>query len=267
MDETKVEIKLGALEDFNLPPMIYKYRHWSDDYHKRFITEREVYLASAETFEDELDCRNPTRFDLLTKQQIYDYFFWSSQNENPKFTRQQHRKFSRQWAKESDVNHPKIVKKWMDQSIKDYYAHEGILSLTENWNNPDMWNAYADNEKGFCIGYDTKILFNHLGGGGEVIYVDELPEILPEPFMQPEVAMQRRVYYKTKKWEFEDEYRTKKFWPNPAKPSDRQIKLPKETFKQIILGDNISDSDRAEIKESVLEHIGEIEIVERKNAT
>jgi hypothetical protein len=79
--------------------------------------------------------------------------------------------------------------------------------------------------------------------------------------------MQRRVYYKTKKWKFEDEYRTKKFWTNQAKPSDRQIKLPVEAFKHIILGDNISDLDRAEIEASVLENIDEIEIIERKNAT
>lgn len=266
MKTVKAEIKIGTLDDFDFPKTIYKYRNWSDDYHKRFITEREVYLASADTFEDELDCRNPTRFDLLTRKEIYDYFFWSSQRENPDFTRQQHRSFARRWAKDSDVNHPKLVKNWMDQSIIDYHAHEGILSLTENWNNLDMWNSYSANGKGFCIGYNTRIMFDYLGGGGEVIYDDELPIIMPEPFMEPEVAMQYRVFYKTKKWEFEDEYRTKKFWPNPATLSDRQIKLPKTAFKRIILGDKISISDRAEIEAGVKAHIGEIEIVERKNA-
>jgi len=267
MTTTKAEIRFGTLDDFDFPPMIYKYRSWKDDYHKRFLNEREVFMASAESFEDELDCRNPTRFDLLTKQQIYDYFLWSSHNENPNFSRQQHRHFARKWTKESDVNHPKIVKKHMDQSIKDYHAHEGILSLTENWNNSDMWNYYADNGKGFCIGYDTRILFDHLGGGGEVIYVDELPIIMPEPFMEPEIAMQHRVYYKTKKWEFEQEYRTKKFWPNPATISDRQIKLPKEAFKRIILGDYISNADKTAIEASVKTNIGNIDIIERKNAT
>src|SRR5690606_17493032 len=106
----------------------------------------------------------------------------------------------------------------------------------------------------------TRILFDYLGGGGEVIYDDELPIIMPAPFMELEVAMQYRVFYKTKKWEFEDEYRTKKFWPNPATLSDRQIKLPKTAFKRIILGDKISTSDRDEIEAGVKAHIGEIEI-------
>lgn len=179
-----ITVHKGTLDDIEFPPIIYKYRFWSDDWHKRFITEREVFLASPKTFEDELDCHKPTRYDLLTTRQIHDYFNWSSKNENLNFTRQQHRKFARNWTKKSLINDKEYVKKYMEESINEYYDHEGILSLTENWDNQEMWNKYADNEKGFCIGYNTRIMFEHLGGGGQVIYTDDLPKILPEPFME-----------------------------------------------------------------------------------
>ena len=267
MANPEIIVKYGKLDDFELPEIIYKYRDWSDDYHKRFITEREVFLASPESFEDELDCHNPTRFDLLTKKQIYEYFLWSSKNDNPNFSRQQHRAFARDWAKHSLVNDKKYVKKFMEDSIAEYYAHDGILSLTENWNNDAMWEKYANDEKGFCIGYNTRVMFKYLGGGGPVTYADEIPIIMPEPFMQPEQAMRNRIYYKLKKWEFEEEYRTKKFWPNPPSISDRQIKLPIEAFNRVILGNKMSDEHRFEIEKYVKKYIGNIEIALRKNAT
>lgn len=264
-DTPKITIEKKSFNELELPEVIYKYRTWSDEYHKRFITEREVFMASARTFEDQLDCRNPTRFDLLTKEQIYQYYLWSSKKENRNFSRQQHRHFARNWTKNSPLNDRNRIKEWMDQTIEEYYDHDGILSLTENWNNDEMWNKYADNGKGICIGYNTKEMFRHLGGGGKVEYVDELPIILPEPFMDFAEALRNRVYCKTKDWEFEDEYRTKKFWPHIATISDRQIKLSKEAFNKIILGDNISDTDKNDIIKNVKIHIGDIEIIERKN--
>ncbi len=267
MKNPEITIDYAKLEDIDLPEVVYKYRSWSDNYHKRFLTEREVFLASPGTFEDQLDCRNPTRFDLLTKKQIYDYFMWSSQNDNPNFTRQEHRKFARYWSKVSDVNNPKIVKEFMDKSVQDYYEREGILSLTENWNNNKMWEKYGDDGKGICIGYDTKIMFQHLGGGGAVEYCDKLPDIFPEPFMHYAEAMRNRVYFKTHEWDFEEEYRTKKFWPNPASISDRQIQLPPSAFKKVIFGHNVSEKDKEVIISVVKEKIGNIELIDRKNVT
>lgn len=260
----KITLHHGSLDDIELPPLIYKYRTWSDEYHKRFINEREIFMASARSFEDDLDCHNPTRFDLLTSQQIYDYYFWSSKKENTNFTRQQHREFARNWAKKSPVKDKLTVEKWKAQTLEEYYDHDGILSLTENWNNEEMWRKYADDGKGFCIAYNTRKLFRHIGGGGTVDYVDELPIILPEPFMTFAEALRNRVYCKLKKWSFEEEYRTKKFWPHVATIQDRQIRLPKEVFNKIILGDNISESDKDEIIKNTNLYIGDIEIVERK---
>mgnify|MGYP006347233241 CR=1 FL=1 len=261
--EKKIIVNHGILDDIELPSVVYKYRSWSDDNHKRFITEKEVYMASARSFEDQLDCKNPTRFDLLSDKQIYEYYLWSSQEkENPNFSRQQHRKFARYWAKHSPEKKKKKVQEWMDKSIEEYYEHDGILSLTENCNNDLMWEKYADNGKGFCIGYNSHEMFKHIGGGGKVEYVDTLPIILPEPFMHFAEALRNRVYSKVKSWSFEEEYRTKKFWLNPATIKDRQIKLPKEAFNRIILGKNMSENDKKEIIELTKKHIGEIEIIE-----
>lgn len=259
----KITIGHGVLDDIELPSVIYKYRKWSDNLHKRFINEREIFMASAKSFEDDFDCRNPTRFDLLTNQQIYDYYIWSSKDENPSFTRQQHRKFARNWAKKTSIKDAKSIEKWQAETLEEYYDHDGILSLTENWNNDEMWRKYSDDGKGFCIGYNTREMFKYLGGGGAVEYVDILPIILPEPFMEFAEALRNRVYHKLKKWSFEDEYRTKMFWPHVATIEDRQIQLPKEAFNKIILGRNMPDENKTQIINSIREHIGNIPIIEQ----
>ncbi|WP_370477202.1 DUF2971 domain-containing protein [Tamlana flava] len=263
--DKRLKVNYGSLDDIPLPEIVYKYRDWSNEYHKRFITEREVYMASPRAFEDELDCHSPTRFDLLTKKQIYEYFLWSSKKQNKGHSRQEHRKFARDWAKTSLVNDKKYVKKFMEDSIEEYYDHEGILSLTENWNNDKMWNKYASNGEGFCLGYNARTMFRYLGGGGYVDYVDELPDIFPEPIMQFEEAMNNRIYKKLKKWSFEEEYRTKKFFPSPASSIERRTTLPREAFSCVILGDNISDTHKSEIELAVKEFIGEIGVFHRKD--
>ena len=58
-NESKITVTYAKLEDIELPSIVYKYRSWSDEYHKRFLTEREVFMASPKTFEDELDCHSP----------------------------------------------------------------------------------------------------------------------------------------------------------------------------------------------------------------
>lgn len=267
MEKQELEIKFTKLENIELPEFIYKYRSWNDEFHKRFITHREIFFASPGTFEDKFDCYNPTRFDLLTKKQIYDYFMWSSVNDNPNFTRQQHRHFARDWSKTSAVNDKEYTKAFMENSVKEYYHHQGILSLTENYNNDFMWDKYADNDKGFCIGYNTKLLFNHIGMGGPVEYVDELPIIFPEPIMDIFTASRNRVFFKHKKWKEEEEYRASKFFPNKANIGDRQIKIPENAFNRIIIGNSMAESDKDELKKEIIKNIGEIEIVERKNVT
>lgn len=263
MNKKKIVVEKGTLRDIEFPKILYKYRYWNNDYHKRFITKREVFMASAKTFKDELDCHNPTRYDLLTSDQIFELYLSDSQKLNQHFTQEQHIQFAKEWTKKSPLKDEKKIPQLMVESVQKFYEHEGILSLTENWNNDEMWEKYADKHKGFCIGYNSNVLFEYLSGGGVVDYVDEIPKIYPEPIMSYFEAMQNRVYKKDKKWEFEQEYRTKKFYNRPATIEDRRILLPKEAFNHIIIGNAISDFNKEELIKNVQKYIGKIEIISR----
>ncbi|KAB7528235.1 hypothetical protein F8C76_10210 [Flagellimonas olearia] len=254
----------GTLDDIEIPKVVYKYRHWEFEHHDKFIKNREVFLASPESFEDEKDCRNPIRYDLLDAKQTIELYETVSRREHPSRTRYQHRNEARKWARKGFLKDKNYQKEYEQHYNKEMDKRQGVLSLTAECCLDEMWKKYAKDGEGFCIGYNSRIMFEYLGGGAAVEYFDKLPAILPRPFMPYHQITYYKLYCKELKWKFEREYRTVKFWEQPASIEDRKVILPKEAFKEIILGDKISGNNRKEIIHAVKTNIGDIPILEKK---
>jgi len=260
----KQETTFKNLDDIEFPKVLYKYRSWNNIYNKRFITEREVFMASPNQFEDKFDCKSPVRYDLMNHKKAKTVYTRIS-NLDENLSRQQKRNRVRELLNKKDYLKPEFNDNYQKIYFKGYFERLGILSLTAENCLDSMWEKYADNHSGFCVGYNSRILFNFLGGGGKVAYPHQLPILLPYPIMSREEIRWKQVYFKEKKWEFEKEYRTQKFWEYPATISDRQITLPKEAFNCVILGKNMNEYDRIEIIDSIKNNIGNIDIKEQKN--
>lgn len=229
----------------DLPPTIYKYRSWTEDYHKEILKEQIVFMAQPSSFDDPLDCKLQKRYDLLTGQDIYNKYLEDSKRENPIWTRQQHRKYARDWSKKSPLRDPEYIKKIQKTHFVEFDKRMGVLSLTGNPAIIRMWEEYAENHQGFCVGFEPKKMFKHLGGGGKVFYCEQLPVILPFDSIEKEHLTQ--VFSKETKWSFEEEYRTHKFYSHPATIQDRKINLPKDCYKELIFGAHMSETNREEI--------------------
>lgn len=126
--------------------------------------------------------------------------------------------------------------------------------------NLSMWLKYSENGKGFCVGFKNDMFFNYLGGGEHVFYVEKLPEIYHNDDRDTEFVKQ--VFFKEKKWEFEEEYRTHKFFENKATVKNRQIKLPQKCYKEIIFGWAMSNKSKNEIKEICFKNNFKISFIE-----
>lgn len=260
-----MEINLGTLDDINFPEILYKYRNWNIPHNKRSIKHREVYMASPNEFEDEIDCKIPIRYDMMSEKQAEKFYTKLSQLRQSDISRQQRRKEVRQKVKTKDYKNKIKNDEYQKFYFEQYFQRIGILSLTAEHCLDKMWSKYANNHEGFCIGYNSKVLFEYLGGGGKVEYFDEIPLIMPYPIMSREEIHHKQVYFKERKWEFEKEYRTQKFWLNGANINNRQIKLPRKAFHSVILGKNMSNIHKIEIANAIKEHIGNIEIFEYQN--
>jgi hypothetical protein len=230
------------------PENIYKYRKWNDNYQKTIITEKTVFMAKPTSFEDEKDCKLLKRYDLMTNQNIFDKYIELSKNDNPNWSRNQHRQNAKELTKRSQMKNISFVKKAQENDFLEFNKRFGVLSLTANPVNLKMWNKYSDDGKGFCVSFYPEIMFPFLGGGGKVIYYKELPEI----FYNDEFHLEhfKQVFSKEDIWEFEDEYRTHKFYQNPPNDIQRRVVLPVEAYKEIIFGWATPENIINEIKEA-----------------
>ena len=102
------QILYDKIEDF--PPTVYKYRSWTNNFHKEIISEQVVFMARPTSFEDPFDCKLQKRYDLLTDYEIYNRYFLDSKQNNPTWTQQQHCQFAMDWFKKSPIKNNKHVK-------------------------------------------------------------------------------------------------------------------------------------------------------------
>lgn len=247
----QIIIRESLEEVSDIPKIVYKYRNWTDENHQTLLTKQIVFMSAPTSFEDPVDCKLFKRYDLLTNDEIYDYYLKNSKTRNPTFSRQQHREFARGWAKKSLMRDKEQIKKMQQEDFIKFDERFGVLSLTANPSNYFMWDKYSENHRGFCVGFDAMKMFKRLGGGSKVIYYDILPEILPSDDFDTE--WHKQIFSKERKWEFEQEYRTHMFYEEPITNKERQIIIPKDCFSEIIFGANMTLSFQNEIQAICLE--------------
>lgn len=252
-------VKFDNYKTIEYPTTLYKYRDWSNNLHKKVLTEGVLYLASPSDFEDIKDCNVPEKFP--TKSELYDFFLEKSKKEYPNRNRNEYRQFARFWKEKSPLGNPKKRAKLIGDFNNEFNNKFGVLSLTANCNNDAMWDKYANNHMGVCLGFDAKALFDCVGGGGEVQYVDKLPTIdfAKDNFVQRHI---KNIFFKEKKWNFEQEYRLHKMWASKASVDDRCFRFPTDSLVEIRLGKDMLLSDKLEIKQIAKLNFPKAKIIE-----
>lgn len=235
-------IRLIDASRFTLPPKIYKYRKW-DTYGKEILQDNKIYFASPSSFIDFHDCNVPVRFPK--KEELYDFFFKQSEKKYPKEDKKFHHKYAAKWSKESPLADPKERDELVKITDIEFFNRFGVFSTTTNPDNDRMWKEYSEDGNGICIGFDSALLSTVVGGGGPCIYVDNLPII---NFGEDDnlTEFYKRIIYKKRDYEFEQEYRIHMMWPHSASPEERAIPLHPNTIIEVILGKNMSVNDKSE---------------------
>ena len=256
MGYTKIEQK--TFEEMNLPEVVYKYRCWNNEKHKRIIAERKVFMAEPKSFEDPLDCKIQADYSGLSPKRIREVCLRHSRLDYPDRNRREHREYAKKSRTEGPFGNLSRTRQLQEQMFEQYNAQIGVLSLTANVRSLAMWEKYSDNHKGFAVGFNPLVMFKHLGGGGPVTYYDTLPIVRPTPIHSYDEQRDYQVYSKLSKWSFEEEYRTHIFRPYSMAIEDRIIQLPPEAYDEIVIGADMSDDMVEDLLNSIppdLEHI------------
>ena len=243
MDITVSQRKFEEINEF--PRVVYKYRTWSNQWHQSILKDQIVFMAAPTDFEDKKDCKLLKRYDLMTEEDMYNWYLKESLSINSGWTMKQHQDIAKVQVINSTMKNQEEIKKMQEEHFFEFCKQFGVLSLTANCLRMDMWEKYSENHSGFCVGFKPKEMFLNFTGGGEVSYHENLPDIFHNDSFEMEYAKQ--IYSKEKQWEFEKEYRTHKFSQDPMSVGDRSVKLPKSCFARVIFGAKIPVQYREEI--------------------
>ena len=234
--------------------IIYKYRDWKDPYHKVILLKNQLYLASPSDFNDPFDCRINANFSLLSPKESNEYInelaikgFPESEKRGLDFAnvlKDFEERFNDKENFQSDTD------SLLFEAQDDHYT---IFSCSLDWDSIPMWSHYANNHKGFCIGFWIDKMMNSqmFGKLGEVKYTDEYPPIKPRVAKKDEQMIRNsflETHTKARDWDFESEYRfMSNHFPKKLTLHDRIKTIPDEFFAEVILGIEISDEDKDEI--------------------
>jgi len=247
-----------SADKINHPSVLYKYRDWDDENHKKILIDNTIYMSPPCNFEDKLDCNVPEKYP--THRELYNIFLEKSKKTNPYAGRLHHREYARKMLKITPLADPKRQNEIIEQHNKEFNGRFGIFSATIDANNAEMWEKYGNDSHGICIGFDAKKLFEVVGGGGEVFYDNEIPVIdfVLDSWEEKHI---KNILFKESKWAFEKEYRLTKMWQGYPSQEDRNLSLPEGSIVEVILGKNISTENETEITELVQEKYPNAKII------
>lgn len=232
-------------EEFNksLPPIVYKFRDWSNPFHKKTLTHDSLFMAKQETLNDPIDALLPFSYkkEQMTKENIIKKLYETAQKKWPEKTKQQLDEFIKTRMEEVDFETDEYWIKTIPVFQSMVNSKIGILSLSHKWDSISLWTHYGNSHKGLCLGFNTEHLFQSIGGLiGKVDYSDQPNEV--DLFDSSHHGLAKALLQKSTDFSFESEVRITKYG-YAGKP----ILFPNGSLEKVILGTKMSEKDKTEI--------------------
>lgn len=230
------------METPKTPRILYKYRDWKDDFHKKILIDNELYLSSVDKFNDPFDSTLPFQHDKseLTEENVIKKFVEINSKNYPNVPKIEFINEAKERFAKGEFTSDNFWRKHHQNINKNIAERYGICCLTTKNNNLLMWAHYANSHSGICIGFNTELLYKSKLIILKVNYSDFFPTI---PLFEDDgLGISSLTTTKSKHWEYEDEYRiSKHFAPKTS------IKLQDNTISEIIFGCNIDYQSRKQI--------------------
>lgn len=193
-----------------VPKILYKYRCFNGR-SLSMLANNQIYFASPRDFNDPFDCgAHEHMLDDLREDTLE-----ALARAHPDVSPESVTKENTQRFKEAFHQHPEIIqiKEKLKVDHEEFLNSEGVLSLSERNDSILMWSHYANDHKGFCIGFENSL---GLDGLMEVEYSEDrgndlIKEFLLMQAMSPEGRQENvtKLYLLRKHidWRYEQEWR------------------------------------------------------------
>jgi len=214
------------------PPILYKYRNWKDCYNKKTLTDKAIYFASPDSFNDPFDTNIKGSYSNLSnfeKDELIDGIL--------------------NYAKDIPIEEIKTFAQipgfWEHQAlaqIKIIRGIVGIFCLSAIWDSITMWSHYSNSHTGYCIGFKSRNLhYKKCGLLSKVEYVNDYP-IIKSTFGSNQTVLDQMTH-KSIHWAQEKEFRFIGY-----KYAGKIIDYDADDVEEIILGVNMQPSHKDEIR-------------------
>jgi hypothetical protein len=222
------------------PAILYKYRSWDNEFHRRMLLFNEIYFTNPKNFNDPLDYRVTPDFSLLSTQEKIEEYVKINIDSSHDLLVKRGKSIEETYSKfNQEFGNLELLQERYDGINNETLDFHGVFSISELWNNFLMWSHYGNDHKGFVIGFNANELFAQTcfnGFIGPVLYYTHYPRINP---LEGDTIGNfiKACVIKSDVWAYEKEYRLGKvFYPN--KPSDQQrtFRVFDNAIAEVIIG-------------------------------
>ncbi|MCK4677768.1 MAG: DUF2971 domain-containing protein [Bacteroidales bacterium] len=215
----------------NLPKVIYKYVSYADGI--KLFFSKQLKFSTPDSFNDPHDCNeNIFKFtiDNYSTQLMLDEGLYSRDEDEINLSIEE---LTKKLLTEGKINLQNLKFREIFEGFK---RSLGVTCFSRESNDFLMWSHYADKHKGFCIGFDTHY-FNEKCDLKvyKIIYSNSFKKY--DFFNETELACNKWLTTKSKKWKYENEYR---LFTREKKPTlineDGLLKFDENLIKHVSIG-------------------------------
>ncbi|WP_346859510.1 DUF2971 domain-containing protein [uncultured Draconibacterium sp.] len=219
------------ITDIELPKTLYKYRDWSNKFHRKLLTRQEIYFPKPSEFNDPFDGNIPIRWDLMTYEQCFEQNLKLINTVHKDKDQRLVREYAKKITDEKTLWHPDKLASERPEQQKKWDSVIGLLSLSSIPDNILMWSHYSNNHTGFVVGLETDSLFNDYDFDyiEPIVYQTQYPTI--SGVDESTEQFHKKFFSKSDLWSYEMEWRISK-----NHIEKRIVKFRKETISQLIIG-------------------------------
>lgn len=240
---------------------LYKYRSWEDKYHKKLITDNEIFFTSTAYFNDPFEGCIPLRYEDAPDDYHLNILKKHIKIQNPYLGGQRIKYLAKQKFKKREHLSNKRIRE-VRESVKNKYENKfGLFTLSETHQDIIMWSHYALSHEGFCVEFDVKALekyfyYDYFNKNNilidriKIIYTDTMPRLIPSEMDETEIYYSI-LQHKYSGYSYEKEHRY-----ICSDVTNLKINLPDGLVTSIYFGCKMDKNDKDEI----------ISIIENKSA-
>lgn len=248
------------------PEFIYKYGTWDDILFRKLITEQVAYFASPKIYGERNDFIHKLNIDyILNEKNRFHYYKSYYQNKCKQCPIDDINQMARNAVRRRPLTKEDIIqheKKWQDK----YNNAIGVFCTGLNYMEKNLWDLFANKTKGYntisgiCVQIDREQAFSGIYGTGKKIDYDDpaLCNLIDEDYNS---YFEKALFTLPSDFCKENEYRIVLYF---EENKSREIPIPKESIKLIILHPKMGTTKREEIKESAQSFLPHIDIKQLK---